>query len=108
MFESWNYFYFKKNIVLLFISAIGTVHKYLNKGLEETSKACAVDDAPEDVTEVLAYLKAVHALKHAQTEQEACGLIEKYHLSLEVVPTQFRKLPEVIIAFSFTLKQFSR
>ncbi|XP_076316295.1 RNA-binding protein Ro60-like isoform X2 [Tachypleus tridentatus] len=75
--------------------ALSAIYKYITHGYEAAEKEFSVEDVSSDVKEILAYLKAVHELKHTTDEQKAVHLIEMHDLSFEHVPTQLLKSEEV-------------
>ncbi|XP_076315443.1 RNA-binding protein Ro60-like [Tachypleus tridentatus] len=86
--------WYKLNLCLVF-SALSAIYKYITHGYEAAEKEFSVEDVSSDVKEILAYLKAVHELKHTTDEQKAVHLIEMHDLSFEHVPTQLLKSEEV-------------
>ncbi|XP_013775576.1 60 kDa SS-A/Ro ribonucleoprotein-like [Limulus polyphemus] len=75
--------------------ALAAIYKYITHGYEATEKEFSGEDASSEVKEILAYLKAVHELKHAADEQKAVHLIETHDLSFEHIPTKLLKSEEI-------------
>ncbi|XP_064624704.1 RNA-binding protein Ro60-like [Lineus longissimus] len=67
--------------------AIGSIVKYVIKGLETAKKDYSSDTSAEDTIAVLEFLSAVEKAKDSNSEDEVVELIKKFGLVREHVPT---------------------
>uniref|UniRef100_A0A1E1XE40 Putative 60 kd ribonucleoprotein ssa/ro n=1 Tax=Amblyomma aureolatum TaxID=187763 RepID=A0A1E1XE40_9ACAR len=80
---------------------VAVVLRYLARGLPAAAKMVEEQEAEkgggaeEEARETLAYLKAVHEVRHTQDEQLAARLVEEHQLALQHVPSHLLRSKEV-------------
>ncbi|XP_077488713.1 RNA-binding protein Ro60-like isoform X1 [Amblyomma americanum] len=80
---------------------VAVVLRYLARGLPAAVKLVEEQEAEkgggaeEEAREALAYLKAVHDVRHTQDEQLAARLVEEHQLALQHVPSHLLRSKEV-------------
>lgn len=78
---------------------VAVVLRYLARGLPAAAKMVEEKEAEggsiEEAREALAYLQAVHEVRHTKDEQVAARLLEEHQLALEHVPSHLLRSKEV-------------
>ncbi|KAI8518517.1 60 kDa SS-A/Ro ribonucleoprotein [Branchiostoma belcheri] len=74
---------------------VAVVIRYIVKGFESAEKEFDKEDAPDDVKNVLTFLRAVEDVKNMRDESAVAGLVEQHRLAREHIPTQLLKSKEV-------------
>ncbi|XP_050027151.1 RNA-binding protein Ro60 [Dermacentor andersoni] len=79
---------------------VAVLLRYLTHGLPAAAKLVEEKEAEggsvaEEAREVLAYLQAVHEVRHTKDEQVAARLMEEHQLTLEHVPSHLLRSKEV-------------
>ncbi|KAH7948159.1 hypothetical protein HPB52_018861 [Rhipicephalus sanguineus] len=78
---------------------VAVVLRYLARGLPAAAKMVEEKEAEggsvEEAWEALAYLQAVHEVRHTKDEQVAARLLEEHQLALEHVPSHLLRSKEV-------------
>ncbi|KAL1431966.1 hypothetical protein MTO96_013719 [Rhipicephalus appendiculatus] len=78
---------------------VAVVLRYLARGLPAAAKMVEEKEAEggsvEEAREALAYLQAVHEVRHTKDEQVAARLLEEHQLALEHVPSHLLRSREV-------------
>ncbi|OQR75796.1 60 kDa SS-A/Ro ribonucleoprotein-like, partial [Tropilaelaps mercedesae] len=76
---------------------ISCVFRYVSKGFTAAREEYAASQ-DLDVQDTLRYLRAVHELKHAPTEDQAASIIDNRQLAVEHIPTHLLRSRDVWLA----------
>lgn len=90
-------------------AGVALVLCYLSRGLPAATKMLEALEEKEgeegkpsqdraEAEEVMAYLRAVHEVRHTQDEQVAARLLEEHQLALQHVPSHLLRSKEVCAA----------